>query len=312
MSLFRVGRAGLLIGLLLIGAACAPAPEIPTLMVLPSLTFTPVPTVTSPPATPTEPPTGAPAVLPTATFVPIATGTPIPTQPPTPTLVPVAEIVLEAEALVQGLHANCVPQSAGVRVILAGPVGEDTRVLLKWDYEGRPTSRLGTPLERVSPNEFSGTLGPFERALPVLVRAIVSRGRAEALSEEYRIAVEGCNAPTPEPTSPYGITLTATPTPTYGADLSVRAVPQVLGIDPDAPLQIVLSWTGGVPPYTLDRVSRPRYGALDGTGPVRVYIPNPGFTGVDRFTFVVTDGNAQASMGTITIYVGIEPPTPAP
>lgn len=307
MSLLHWGRAVVLAGLLL-AAACAPAPQIPTLMVLPSLTLTPVPTVTTPP---TVPPT-SPPVLPSATPVPVVTSTPAPTEPPTPTVVPVADILLEAETLVQGLHANCVPQAAGVRVILAGPVGEDTQVLLKWDYEGRPTSRLGTPLERLSPNEFSGTLGPFERALPVLVRAIVSRGRAEALSAEYRLVVEACEAPTPAPTSPYGNTLTATPTPTYGADLSVQAVSLTLGTDKDTPLQVPMTWTGGVPPYTLDRVSRPRYGTLDGVGPVRVYIPNSNFSGIDRFTFVVTDGNAQASMGTVTIYVGIEPPTAEP
>ncbi len=309
MSLLHWGRAVVLAGLLLAAAACAPAPEIPTLMVLPSLTFTPVATVTSPP---TLPPTSPPALLPTATPVPAVTSTPAPTEPPTPTVVPVADILLEAEALVQGLHANCVPQTVGVRVILAGPVGEDTQVLLKWDYEGRPSSRPGTPLERLSPNEFSGTLGPFERALPVLVRAIVSRGRAESLSGEYRLVVAVCDAPTPAPTSPYGIMLTATPTPTYGADLSVQAASLTLGTDRDTPLQVALTWTGGVPPYTLDRVSRPRYGTLDGTGPVRVYIPNPNFSGIDRFTFVVTDGNAQASMGTVTIYVGIEPPTAEP
>lgn len=308
--MMRMARLWGIVLALLVSGACAPAPEIPTLMVLPTITASPVPTVTQPPDTPAPPPTAAPA-LPTAT--PVApTGTATSTPLPTPTLVPISSILLNTDHLVQGLHDNCVPQVAEVRVLLAGPVGEDTQVLLKWDYEGQFTSRPGAPLERISPNEFTGTLGPFDRAQTVIYRAIVLRGQIQLLSDEIRLPVNACTAPTPAPTSPYGITRTATPTPTYGAELSVQAASQSVQTEADTPIQVPLTWTGGVPPYTIDRVTRPRAGTLDGVGPVRVYIPEPGFIGIDRFTFVITDGNAQASTGTITIYVGVEPPTPQP
>ncbi|GAB4575267.1 MAG: hypothetical protein Kow0077_25950 [Anaerolineae bacterium] len=300
---------GLLLVLVLTGTACAPRsqPVIPTLMVLPTLTFSPVPTVTQAPPTPL--PTTPPVLLPTATR---PSPTPTPGIQPTPTLAAISSVLVTPEQLVAGLHANCIPQMAEVRVVLNGPVGNDVQVLLKWDYVGRPTSRPGVPMTQASPNEFTATLGPFERDLNVTYRFVLLRGSQQAISEDYVLPVNECTAPTPAPTSPYSMVISPTPTPTYGAELSVKAISTTVQTDEETPVQIALGWTGGVPPYTIDRVMQPRYGALDGVGPVRVYIPNPGFKGIDSFTYAVTDGNGQASTGTITIYVGIAPPTPAP
>ncbi len=294
----------LLVGLALAAGACAPQPQIPTLMVLPSLTFSPVPTVTPPPTTPVPQ-----LVLPSPTVT--LTRTPLPTAPPTPTLAGVLEVSALPERIVTSLHIACAPQTADVRAVLTGPLPGDAQVLLKWDYDGYPTSRPGDLMTRVTPFEFTGTLGPFDRAVDIVYRIVILRGRDQVLSEDYRLAVAECTAGTPVPTLP-GMVMSPTPTPTYGAALSVEAVSQNLATDPDVAVQVVLSWRGGVPPYTLDRVMQPRFGTLDGVGPVRVYIPGPGFTGIDRFTFVVTDGNGQASTGTIVLYVGVEPPTAVP
>jgi hypothetical protein len=40
------------------------------------------------------------------------------------------------------------------------------------------------------------------------------------------------------------------------------------------------------------------------SGSVARYIPDPGFTGVDRFTFAAWDGSTDSNLGTVTIAVG--------
>lgn len=309
MISLRRAVQGVLIGLLaLVIGACAPAPDIPTLMALPSVTFTAVSTAA---------PDSATAVLATpvpqrVTATPVASSTPAPSALPTATPVPISELTVIPQRVVQALHTNCIPQTAEVRVIMAGPLANDAQVLLKWDYAGQFTSRPGTPMEALSPVEYRGALGPFERAQDVVYRAIVIQGREQIISEDYTLPVTECNAATPAATSPYGINRTATPTPAYGAELSVRAVSEALFTEVDTPLQVTISWQGGVPPYTISRVMPPRYGSLDGVGPVRVYIPPANFSGIDSFTYVITDGNEQASMGTLTIYIGVDPPTSEP
>lgn len=305
----RMGARVILLGLLVLAiGACAPTPDVPTLMVLPTITAAPLTSAT--PVPPTAQLATIAPLLPTAT--PVASSTPVPSPLPTGTPVPISDLTVLPDRLTQGLHSNCTPQTAEVRVNMAGPLPDDAQVLLKWDYSGQFTSRPGNAMEALSATEYRGTLGPFERAQDVVYRVIVIQGRSQEISEDYMLAVEECTASTPAPTSPYGIQRTATPTPTYGADLSVQATNQTVTTEVDTALQITLSWRGGVSPYTISRVIPPRYGVLDGVGPVRVYIPPANFSGIDSFTYVVTDGNGQASMGTITIYVGMEPPTDEP
>jgi len=300
----RARYALLLLIALLALSACQARPPIvvPTLAVLPSVTPTPVPTV-APLLLATA---TAPAVLPTATF-PIATPTLSPT--PRPTLAGVAGVSHAPAQVVTGLHPGCQPQVAQVRAALSGPAGE-ARVLLQAYYADRPSSRPGTPMQAVA-GEYVGELGPFTRAGTILYRVVVLRGGEQTVSADQTLEVIDCPNPTPLPTNRYGVSPTMTATPPYGAALSVRAADQTITTPPDTPVTILLTWEGGLPPYVIDRVTQPRFGALDGAGPMRVYIPEPGFTGRDSFTFVVTDGNGQASLGTITLLVGIEP-TAAP
>ncbi len=50
-------------------------------------------------------------------------------------------------------------------------------------------------------------------------------------------------------------------------------------------------------------VGKPSYGDLSGTGPTLVYTPDPGFVGVDSFTFQVNDGISNSNTATVTITV---------
>ncbi len=291
-----------LVLVLLVLSACQSRPPIvvPTLAVLPSVT----PTATSTVA-PLLPPTATlPPVLPTAT---VPTATPSLTPTARPTLVSVAEVSHIPPQLVTGLHAGCQPQMAQVRAVLSGQA-TDIQVLLQSYYIDRPTSRPGVPMQPVGAAEYGATLGPYPQAGTIVYRVVVVRGGQQTISADQTLEVIDCPNPTPLPTNRYGVSPTVTPTPPYGAALSVRAIDQTVTVPPDTPTTIVLTWEGGLPPYVIDRVTEPRYGALDGAGPMRIYIPQPGFTGRDSFTFVVTDGNGQASMGTITLLVGSAPP----
>lgn len=47
----------------------------------------------------------------------------------------------------------------------------------------------------------------------------------------------------------------------------------------------------------------PSHGVLDGDPPILTYTPNPGYSGLDSFTFVVNDGFDYSNSATITIHV---------
>ncbi len=300
----RKGRiaAGLLAGLLLL-ASCAPEPEIPTLMVLPTLAHTAVPTAAAPTITPlvlTRPP-----ILPTATHF---TSTPRPTATPTTPPIVIRYVNVSVPVVVARYHDACIPATTGVRVFLTS-VSPIKTVSLKWNYQGRLDSVPGIPLRQESYTEFAGDMGPFPRPGTVVYWATAEDYAGNlATSPVYEIIVADCSASPPPPTPLPGIFPTITPT--YGEALSVHAANQVIEALADAPTSIVLSWEGGVPPYTVDRVMQPEHGRLTGAGVAWVYTPSAGFTGADSFTFRVLDGNNQASTGTITLNVSfdISPP----
>lgn len=50
-------------------------------------------------------------------------------------------------------------------------------------------------------------------------------------------------------------------------------------------------------------VDEPSNGDLSGIGPNVVYTPDPGFVGVDSFTFKVNDGEYDSNIATVTITV---------
>ena len=52
----------------------------------------------------------------------------------------------------------------------------------------------------------------------------------------------------------------------------------------------------------------PANGTLSGTAPNLTYLPNPGFTGTDTFTYLVNDGEFDSNTATVDIEVGMAPP----
>ncbi len=65
-------------------------------------------------------------------------------------------------------------------------------------------------------------------------------------------------------------------------------------------------------PLALRVVSQPAHGTTGLTGSVARYIPEPGFAGVDRFTFAAWDGSIDSNLGTVTITVGGAPTAGTP
>ena len=56
-------------------------------------------------------------------------------------------------------------------------------------------------------------------------------------------------------------------------------------------------------PLTYTVVSGPAHGTLTGTAPFLVYTPDPGFTGLDSFTWVANDGALDSNVATTTVTV---------
>jgi len=60
--------------------------------------------------------------------------------------------------------------------------------------------------------------------------------------------------------------------------------------------------------YTV--VSAPGNGTLFGIAPILTYRPNPGYTGVDTFVFLVSDGKANSAPATVTVIVNAQNDVP--
>lgn len=60
---------------------------------------------------------------------------------------------------------------------------------------------------------------------------------------------------------------------------------------------------------TLTAVSTPQFGTATINGQSVVYTPNAGFTGVDTFTYFVSDGKGGKAAGTVTITVTGDTPS---
>src|SRR5262249_20393045 len=50
-------------------------------------------------------------------------------------------------------------------------------------------------------------------------------------------------------------------------------------------------------------VSNPAHGQLNGAPPNLAYLPNPGFTGDDSFTFKASDGQVDSNIATVHLHV---------
>jgi hypothetical protein len=290
-------------GLLLLGAgllalaACLPAPAVPTQLSIVTWTVSPVPTLV--------PPTETPVVLTRAPLLPSAT--PVSTVPPSPTFTAtppalyVEEVVSAEPEVLMALYPACRPQVTRVRAVIRS-VYPLTTVTLNWSYEGRLPSGPGIAMQQVARNTWEADLGPFERVSPVRYWIVARDTHAnQTLSSEAVLDVLNCEEPPPTETPGPGPT--RTPTPIYGEELSVHATGQEISVPSGGIVGITLTWEGGVPPFTIDHVYQPEHGTLIGAGLSWIYQPQAGFHGTDTFTFRVTDGNGQASTGTITLDV---------
>ena len=78
----------------------------------------------------------------------------------------------------------------------------------------------------------------------------------------------------------------------------------------DTKVAITLTATGVAgKALTYPEISEPKSGTLSGTAPNLTYMPNPGFSGNDRFTFKANDGQNDSNTATMEITV-LEPNVP--
>ena len=78
----------------------------------------------------------------------------------------------------------------------------------------------------------------------------------------------------------------------------------------DTKVAITLTATGVAgKALTYPEISEPTSGTLSGTAPNLTYMPNPGFSGNDRFTFKANDGQNDSNTATMEITV-LEPNVP--
>ncbi|MBK7927535.1 MAG: cadherin-like domain-containing protein [Bryobacterales bacterium] len=54
---------------------------------------------------------------------------------------------------------------------------------------------------------------------------------------------------------------------------------------------------------TLRIVTQPAHGTVGLSGRTATYIPEPNFTGSDRFTFAAWDGSTESNLGAVTVTV---------
>jgi len=86
-----------------------------------------------------------------------------------------------------------------------------------------------------------------------------------------------------------------------------QAQHQSLTVEKDKDLKITL--TGSDPDddtITYYVISNPGYGQLTGTAPNLIYTPKEGFSGEDRFMFIVNDGKAHSAVATVNMIIKVE------
>jgi hypothetical protein len=81
----------------------------------------------------------------------------------------------------------------------------------------------------------------------------------------------------------------------------------------DVPLPITLSARDpDGNPLTLRIVSQPAHGTTGINGTLATYVPEPGFAGIDSFTFAAWDGSTDSNLGTVTVNVAGSAATATP
>lgn len=93
------------------------------------------------------------------------------------------------------------------------------------------------------------------------------------------------------------LALNPSPAPPSAASARVRSVH-------DAPIPIKLALWDADPAlaYNIEIVNPPSHGTLSGEGQVRLYTPNPGFTGEDNFAWRATSNSGVSNSASVLIY----------
>lgn len=73
-------------------------------------------------------------------------------------------------------------------------------------------------------------------------------------------------------------------------------------------VQLQFTDEDGPGPYRYTIIEQPRHGTLTGTDNDRTYRPTAGFSGTDRFSWKVSDGQAESTVGRVSIRVEGTPP----
>lgn len=85
--------------------------------------------------------------------------------------------------------------------------------------------------------------------------------------------------------------------------LPPQAVDQSIELGFENPVNITLTASSGNPPYSFAVATLPQNGTLTGAAPDLTYTPDDDFSGLDSFTFTVTDANDETATGTIELRV---------
>jgi len=79
---------------------------------------------------------------------------------------------------------------------------------------------------------------------------------------------------------------------------------QSFNLSEDGSVQLVLAASDADnDPLSFVIASQPAHGALSGSPPDLVYLPDPDFSGQDSFTFAVSDGQTNSAVATVTLVV---------
>jgi hypothetical protein len=105
------------------------------------------------------------------------------------------------------------------------------------------------------------------------------------------------------------VTITVDPAP----DRPPQAVRDVVTTSYGRPVTIDVLSNDSDPdgdPLSIVGVTQPPNGSVTVNGTTVTYTPNPGFSGVDRFTYTVSDGHGGTSTAIVTITVTLQTPPP--
>ena len=121
---------------------------------------------------------------------------------------------------------------------------------------------------------------------------------------------QGRPTPTATPTPPHA---PVTPSPTSTGNLPPTAVDDGAATLVDEPVAIFVLANDSDPnadPLNVTTFTQPASGTVSFTDDVATYTPNGGFSGTDRFTYAITDGQGGTASASVTVVVNTLPPDP--